>query len=100
MIAAGALNKRVTFLVPQEETDSTGGELPLVDGPVTWGSIDFVSGNSRYGGATFVAEATHRITMRYRTGVLPEWQVRCQQTVFKILYIDNVKLANVQLDIF
>lgn len=96
----GRLPHRVTFLVPQAGKDETGGPLPLTEGASTWASVDFVSGKNQYGGQTWVAEATHRITMRYRAGVFGNWQVQFQGTNFKILYIDNVQQAGVRLDLY
>jgi SPP1 family predicted phage head-tail adaptor len=83
--------------------DATGSPLPLLDGATTWAEVVFVSGKEQYGGDTFVAEATHRITMRYQAGVLPQWQVRLGAaggTIFRILYVDNVEQRNVQLDLY
>jgi len=94
------LRHRVTFLVPQVGKDATGGPLPLVDGATTWAVVEFVSGKNQYGGQTFVTEATHKISMRYRAGVFPNWQVRFQGTNFKILYIDNVEQRGVRLDLY
>jgi head-tail adaptor len=90
----------ITFLVPQVGKDATGGPLPLVDGATTWSSIEFVSGKNQFGGQTFVGEATHKINMRYRLGVFPNWQVRFASTIFKILYIDNVDQLSVDLDLY
>lgn len=90
----------VTFQVPQAGKDATGGPLPFVDGATTWAWIEFVSGKNQYGGQTFVAEATHRINMRYRAGVLANWQVRFASTIFNILYVDNVDQAGVDLDLY
>lgn len=94
------LRHRITFQVPQVGKDATGGPLPLVDGASTWAAIEFASGKNQYGGATFVAEATHKISLRFRPGVFPNWQVRFQATNFKILYIDNVEQRSVQLDLY
>jgi len=95
----GDLKHRVTFLVPQGK-DAAGGPLPLGPGETTWASVEFVSGKNQFSGAAFVAEATHKISMRYRAGVLPSWQVQFQGTNFKILYIDNVLQQGVRLDLY
>src|SRR5258706_12569101 len=94
----GKRRHQITFLVPQAGKDATGGPLPFVDGASTWASIEFVSGKNQYGGATFVGEATHKINMRFRSGVFPNWQVGVQSKNFKILYTDNVAQAGVGLD--
>jgi SPP1 family predicted phage head-tail adaptor len=96
----GKRRHQITFLVPQAGKDATGGPLPLTDGASTWASVEFVSGKNQFGGQTFVAEATHKINMRFRAGVFPNWQVRFQQVNFKILYIDNVDQAGVDLDLY
>lgn len=96
----GRLPHRVTFMVPAAGKDATGGPLPLVAGATTWASVDFVNGKNQYGGQTFVAEATHRISMRYRAGVFANWEVQFQGVNFKILYIDNVQQAGVRLDLY
>ena len=96
----GRRRHQITFLVPQVGKDATGGPLPLTDGAATWASIEFVTGKNQFGGQTFVAEATHKINMRFRPGVFPNWQVRFQSQNFKILYIDNVDQAGVDLDLY
>ena len=96
-IDAGKLNKRVTFLVQDGEC---GAEKPLVEGVTRWASVDFVSGNNRYGADSFIAQATHKVTMRYLKGVQPNWQVRCGDTVFQIVYLDDVQQQHVQLDLY
>jgi SPP1 family predicted phage head-tail adaptor len=96
----GRLPHQVTFLVPQAGKDATGGPLPLVAGATTWASVVFVSGKNQFGGQTWVAEATHRISMRYRLGVFGNWQVQFQGTNFEILYLDNVQQAGVRLDVY
>jgi SPP1 family predicted phage head-tail adaptor len=96
----GGRRHLITFQVPQPGKDATGGPLPFVDGDTTWSKIEFTSGKNQFGGQTFVAEATHKINMRYRAGVLANWQVRFATTIFQILYVDNVDQAGVDLDLY
>jgi SPP1 family predicted phage head-tail adaptor len=100
MIQAGKLRHRVTFLVPPAGCDEAGGELPYVEGDITWAAIEFVSGTNTYNVNTFVAQATHKITMRYRAGVQPNWKIRFGSREFKILYPDNVQGRNIALDLY
>jgi len=100
VINAGELRHQVTFLVPQAGKDAAGGPLPLVSGDTAWASVEFVSGKNQFGGATFVAEATHKISMRYRAGVTDSWQVQFAGTNFKILYIDDVQQRRIRLDLY
>jgi SPP1 family predicted phage head-tail adaptor len=100
-VQAGKLRHRVTFLVPPDGCgDEAGGELPPVAGDTTWASIEFVSGFNTFNVNTFVAQATHKITMRYRAGVQPNWKISFGDRTFEILYQDNVEARREQLDLY
>jgi SPP1 family predicted phage head-tail adaptor len=100
MIDAGSLDKRVTFLVPQVGTDEAGGDLPYIEGKPIWAAINLVSGRDPFSAGAFASQATHKITMRYRAGIQPNWQVKYRQRIFNIIYPNNLNERNEQLDLY
>jgi len=96
------LRHQVTFLVPAgpDARDAVGGELPYVTGDLTWASMTFISGLEKYSVNSFAAQATHKITIRYRAGVMPNWRVTFEGRTFNVLYPNNVGARNVQLDLY
>lgn len=96
------LRHQVTFLVPPAPgaRDAVGGELPYVDGDTTWAGMTFIAGLEKYAANSFAAQATHKFTMRYRAGVMPNWKVRFQGRIFNVLYPNDVGGQGVQLDLY
>jgi SPP1 family predicted phage head-tail adaptor len=99
-LPAGILRNHITFMVPQSGCDDAGGELPYVAGGDTWAALKFISGFNTFNANTFVAQATHMITVRYRPGVQANWKIALGERTFEILYADNVEARNVRLDLY
>lgn len=95
------LRHRVTFRVPPDPpTDAVGGELDYVDGDTTWAGMTFIAGLEKYAANSLAAQATHKFTMRFRAGVMPNWKLTFQGRTFHILYANNVGGQGVSLELY
>lgn len=82
--------------------DGMGGRTGDTWQPVAtiWGQVDPLSGKEYLKAAQMIADASHEITIRYRTGVVPK--MRIQRTdagtqVYEILAVLNPEMRNKQL---
>ena len=66
----GARRRRFVLELPQDAPDGFGGVLrSYAAGPQLWGAIEAVGGEERVQGDRPELSATHRVTLRHRTGV-------------------------------
>lgn len=98
---AGALRHRLTLETPNTTADSFGEETeaPYTTLATVWGSIEPLSGNERLRMQQVQAEVTHRVRIRYRSGVTPELRVKFGTRYFNILSVTNWEERNRELEI-
>ena len=69
-ISIGARRRRFVLELPQDTPDGFGGVVrSYAAGPQLWGAIEAVSGEERLQGDRPELAASHRVTLRHRTGV-------------------------------
>jgi len=74
---------------PSVVQSSTTGE-PVPSWPQAyecWAAIEPVVGSERFASRQFLAETTHLVTIRYKSGIDPTYRGKCGTRVFRILAI-------------
>jgi SPP1 family predicted phage head-tail adaptor len=86
MIEAGRLNKKISIESNAAARDSHGQDVESWSPHLTdiWASIDPVRGREFFAARQFNAEVTHKVTIRYRTGISPQMRVEYQGRYFRI----------------
>ena len=83
--AIGTRRRRLVLELPVDEPDGFGGILRrYVAGPVLWGAIEPVGAVERLRGGRDDSVATHRITLRARTGLTPAMRLAAGSRRFAI----------------
>ena len=96
----GKLRHRITIEQVAETQDTDGS---LIE---TWssfasaqGSIEPVSGREYFDAQTTHADVTHRIYLRFVSGVTPKMRVKYGDRIFDILSVINTRERNVELQL-
>lgn len=89
---AGRLRHRVTLQQYTGAADSYGDPLYADDSQWSdvcnvWAAIDPVSGREFYAAEQAQSAVTHKITLRWRSGVSAAWRVVLGRRVFRILSV-------------
>lgn len=85
---AGTLGARLTLQTPSRAADGAGGAtIDWTDVTSFWGDIRPLSGRERRGTGGVVSDVTHDITIRHRTGVVPEMRLVHGARRFRILAV-------------
>lgn len=86
-IRRGELRHKVIVQAPSPSRDSYGGELiSWVDQFTAWAKIEPMSTSEKWGGQMVASEATHRVTMDWRDGVMPNMRIKYGS---RLLYIEG-----------
>jgi len=71
-VPIGARRRRLVLERPLETPDGFGGSLRrYVPGPVLWGAVESLGHVERLRDGRADRSASHRITLRYRPGIVP-----------------------------
>lgn len=99
---AARLNRRLTLQEPTEADDGAGGvTFGWSDVATVWAEITPLrtpNGEVLFAGKV-EQRGTHRITLRYRSGLHPSMRIQYGTRLFNIRRITNVNEANVLLEI-
>jgi|WetSurMetagenome_2_1015567.scaffolds.fasta_scaffold601842_2 SPP1 family predicted phage head-tail adaptor len=97
---SGDLKNRIVLEAPSRAPDLMGGS------EITWTAIDTVyaaiwpvRGDEAVAGAKPAASATHRVRIRYRRRMSPEWRIRYKDKRFSIVSIINPGMNYRALDL-
>ena len=91
MIHAGELNKRVTIQYQAIARDSYGAEtITWTDVDTVWAKIQPLRGREYFDAKQIQAEASIKISIRYRTGINPTMRLKYADRYFYILEMQNV----------
>lgn len=83
--AIGARGRRFTLELPLETPDGFGGVLRTWQpGPRLWGSIELLTTMERIRAGRTDTIATHRVTLPFREGVLPDQRFLLGSRRFRI----------------
>ena len=91
----GKLNKRITLQYPANVSDGMGGYTTTwTDSLDVWASIWPVSATETIQSMQPAMTITHRINMRYRSTVQPEWRIKFGERYFDIVSMINPEERN------
>ena len=97
---AGQLNKTIVLQEPTRTADGMGGSTETwSDNATIWAAIWPISANEVIRSSQAVMEISHRIRIRYRSGVLSSWRIKFGARYFNIISIINKNESNEYLDI-
>jgi len=84
-VTIGSLRHRLRLQVPSDSDDLAGGQTRTwSDLATVWGSIRPLFGREGYRDDKFSGRITHEITLRYRSGVLPDMRLVMGTRIFEI----------------
>ena len=96
----GPLNKRITLQSPTNTADGMGGQtVTYATESVVWAAIWPISAAEIVKGTSPSMEITHRIRVRYRSGILASWRIKHGERYFNIVSIVNPNEKNEMLDL-
>ncbi len=88
MTRAGELRVRLALEAPQRTADGGGGaSITWIATTSLWGALRPLSRRERTGAGGRLSQVTHDITIRYRTGVLPDMRFTSGARIFAILAV-------------
>ena len=96
----GDLKKRVTLQYQTKVADGMGGfTVSWVDAATVWSAIWPVSATETIQADKTTMIITHRIRIRYRSGIRASWRVSWGGKYFNIVSIINPNMSNRWLDV-
>jgi SPP1 family predicted phage head-tail adaptor len=92
---AGRLRHQITI---QQSTPAQNAKGEPIDSwgtfATVWASIEPIGGGERFAADQVIADATHRVTIRYTAGVEPKMRVLFGSRVFDIREVRNLEERN------
>ena len=99
-VIAGRLNKRVTLQSASSARDGHGQPIGTwSDVATVWAAIEPIRGREYFAAQQVSAETTHRVTIRYRSGVSPQWRVAFGSRTFRIESVINPLERNERIEL-
>jgi len=96
----GRLRHRVTIQSATNTSDGMGGYTEAWGNLDTvWAAIEPFKGDERYEVQKLEADLSHKIILRYRSGILPNMRINFDSKVFEIIYIINRDERNIELEL-
>ena len=96
----GDLNKRITIQAATKVNDDMGGFIiAWADIDTIWAAIWPIGAKELILSMQNVMEITHRVRIRYRSVLRPEWRLKFGTRYFAILSIINPNERNEWLDL-
>jgi SPP1 family predicted phage head-tail adaptor len=101
MLQAGQLNKCVTLQSKTKTADDMGGYDVTWENEVTdtWAAIWPVSASDFVRTSQEAIVVTHRIRIRYRSGVKSDWRIKYKSRYFDIVSIINPNESDEMLEL-
>jgi len=104
MMQPGKLNKRITFQYQSKTPDGMGGftgSWTDVSSGTVWAAIWALKASELIKAEATTMNITHRIRIRYRAGVKPDWRIKFGNRYFAIIQGPlNDGEKNEKLDMF
>lgn len=89
-IPIGQLRHRISVQSETMATDASGGALPTYSTIDTrWAKIDPLEGRELYNAQQTVAGTTHKIAMRFYSGLTPKHRLLYGTRIFRIISVLN-----------
>ena len=99
-VTAGRLDKRVTLQSATSARDGHGQAVETwSDVATVWAAVEPIRGREFFAAQQVSAETTHRVTMRWRSGVSPKWRVVFGGRTFRIESVINVREKNERIEL-
>jgi SPP1 family predicted phage head-tail adaptor len=99
-LRAGSLRHRVTLQQPAETPDGGGGfTLAWTDVATVWAAIEPLKGAERLHAQQLQSPVTHRVTMRYRSGVTPTMRLLFEARTLNIRAVIDPQERNRTLEL-
>lgn len=96
----GELKKRIEIQTPTKVSDGMGGFVLSFSTMATiWGSLWPISASEQIQSMQPGMIVTHRIRIRYRSVLRPDWRLKYGNRYFNIVSILNPNTANKMLEI-
>jgi len=96
----GSLNKRITFQHEEKTEDGMGGyDSVWTDSSKAWAAIWPTSAKEQIQSAKETMVISHRIRVRYRSGILSSYRIKFRNRYFNIVSIINPEERNEWLDL-
>lgn len=96
----GQLNKRVTLQYPVRTSDGMGGFTTVwTDSLKVWSAIWPTSASEQVKSLKETMTISHRIRIRYKSGVLSSWRVKFGSRYFNIVSLVNPEERREWLDL-
>ena len=96
----GKLRRRITIERVTETQDTDGAVLETWSTYATvQASIEPISGREYFAAQSTQADVTHRIRIRYLSGIVPKMRVSYNSRIFDILSVINVGERNRELQL-
>lgn len=84
----GDLRHRITFQEAVLASDGIGGQVEawqnIADTPTVWARIEPVNGLERFFAEKLEENVSHKITIRYRNDILPQYRILFDGRVFEV----------------
>lgn len=99
-LRAGTLNKRVVLQTTTNTADTGGGVTQVwADTATLWAEIDELAGREGFEAQQIASRLTHKVTIRYRTSVVPTQRLKYGTRILKIEAIVNPGQRNERLEL-
>lgn len=100
MMQAGKLRHRLVIESYTQAVDIYGEPIPTWATLVTrWGSVEPLSGRELLQAQEIRAETTHRVRLRYYSGLRPEQRIKFGTRYLHILAIINPRERNAEMEL-
>ncbi|WP_096224897.1 phage head closure protein [Geobacillus sp. FJAT-46040] len=96
----GLLRHRITIQQKTRVQNEYGEEIAdWVDVASVWASVNPISGREFFAAEAVNSEVTHKINMRYRSGITPDMRVKFKERYFQIIAVMNLQEKNAELQL-
>ena len=97
---AGLLRNRVTIQTRSETTDDFGEiDFSWSNSATVWASVEPLSGRELMNAQQAGATVTHKITMRYKSGVNPKDRISFDSRTIEIESVRNYRERDISLEL-
>lgn len=99
-IRAGTLNKRVILQTVSRASNGGGGFTPTwADTATLWAEIEELSGSEGFEAQQVASKLSHKVTIRYRSGVTPQQRLKYGSRILQIRAVLNPGQRNERLEL-
>ena len=97
----GKLNKRVVIQQPSTLKDDYGQSImdAWEDFKTVWAEVSPIVGREYFAAETVNSEITHKVRLRYRTGITPDMRIKYGDRILSIQSVINYKEMDVELQL-